>query len=130
METEQMLVSKDQIASTKSLSVRDIGELAATGRLNLKPSFQRNLVWSKEAKSYLIDTMIRGLPVPEIIAYGSPETVLSIIDGQQRLSTILDCAKGPALEYGRACAFRGTHLKERKAMVEVLLPIIKKTLHA
>lgn len=36
-------------------------------KLILSPDFQRRLVWSENYKSYLIDTIIRGLPIPLII---------------------------------------------------------------
>ena len=34
--------------------------------LELRPSFQRRPVWQPGAKSYLLDTIIRGLPIPII----------------------------------------------------------------
>ena len=34
--------------------------------LVLSPSFQRRAVWKSGAKSYLIDTIARGLPIPII----------------------------------------------------------------
>jgi len=36
------------------------------GSLQLSPSFQRRPVWSAGAKSLLIDTVVRGLPMPVI----------------------------------------------------------------
>ncbi len=97
MSTERrpdQLVLQEQIAKTETITIRELVALNSTAKLNLKPAFQRNKVWSKEAKAYLIDTIMRGLPVPEIFAYGSGEAVLSIIDGQQRLSAILEFISG------------------------------------
>jgi hypothetical protein len=34
--------------------------------LELNPRFQRRPVWKPGAKSYLIDTIVRGLPIPVI----------------------------------------------------------------
>lgn len=34
--------------------------------LQLKAPFQRNPVWTDKQKSYLIDTMLRGFPIPEL----------------------------------------------------------------
>jgi hypothetical protein len=34
--------------------------------LVVKPDFQRNPVWSDAQKSYLIDTILRGFPIPEL----------------------------------------------------------------
>ncbi|MEQ8517489.1 MAG: DUF262 domain-containing protein [Cytophagales bacterium] len=63
--------------------------------LLLSPHFQRRAVWNKGAKSYLIDTIYKGLPVPIIflrdrgIDKQSYEPIREVIDGQQRLRTII-----------------------------------------
>lgn len=64
------------------------------GSLRLSPSFQRRPVWKKEAKSFLVDSIVRGLPVPVIylrerIDLERQETVREVVDGQQRLRTLL-----------------------------------------
>lgn len=65
------------------------------GSLNLSPPFQRRSVWKPDAKSYFIDTVVRGLPAPiiyirERIDLNSQTTKREVIDGQQRLRTIFD----------------------------------------
>lgn len=62
--------------------------------LELSPSFQRRAVWKADAKSYFVDTIIRGYPVPiifvrEKLDLGRQDTVREIVDGQQRLRTLL-----------------------------------------
>jgi len=63
--------------------------------LELNPNFQRRPVWKKGAKSYLIDTILRGLPVPIIFLrdlHSDLRTLKSkrdVVDGQQRIRTIL-----------------------------------------
>lgn len=64
------------------------------GSLRLSPSFQRRPVWKKEAKSFLVDSVVRGLPVPVIylrerIDLDRQETIREVVDGQQRLRTLL-----------------------------------------
>lgn len=63
--------------------------------LILSPKFQRRKVWSGKAKSYLIDTILRGLPIPPVfirekIDLNTNKTIREVIDGQQRLRTILE----------------------------------------
>ncbi|MFL5560790.1 MAG: DUF262 domain-containing protein [Gemmatimonadaceae bacterium] len=63
------------------------------GSLVLSPRFQRRPVWRPGAKSYFIDTVARGLPVPAImirnlIDWRTQRTVREVIDGQQRLRTL------------------------------------------
>jgi uncharacterized protein with ParB-like and HNH nuclease domain len=64
------------------------------GTLDLSPSFQRRPVWKSGAKSFFIDTIARGLPVPIIFLrekktdLHSLEPKREIVDGQQRIRTI------------------------------------------
>lgn len=64
------------------------------GSLILSPSFQRRSVWKPEAKSYFVDTVLRGLPAPVIyirdrVDLETQRTTREIVDGQQRLRTLL-----------------------------------------
>jgi len=67
-----------------------------SGELVLRPRFQRKLVWNDQHKENFIETILRGLPFPEIyLAAGeiNLETQKSktlVVDGQQRLNTIYD----------------------------------------
>jgi hypothetical protein len=66
------------------------------------PLFQREKVWPSRMKQSLIDSILRGFPIPELLANWN-EHRYWIVDGQQRLSTIL--------EYF-ADGFPTAHLKE------------------
>jgi len=50
-----------------TFKVSDILQWYQEKTLILSPNFQRNYVWNEDHKSYLIDTIIRGFPVPLII---------------------------------------------------------------
>lgn len=68
-------------------------------QLVLQPKFQRRSVWSEPARSYLIDTIVRGLPMHKIFLRRTinPETtrmVYEVVDGQQRLNAVLDFYHG------------------------------------
>lgn len=74
--------------------VTDFISWAKNGELSLSPSFQRRPVWRAPAKSYFIDTVVRGLPIPivflrEITDIKTLKTVREVVDGQQRLRTLL-----------------------------------------
>jgi hypothetical protein len=63
--------------------------------LVLTPKFQRRGVWSSGARSFFIDTLIRGMPVPPIFLRVSQsddkkKIVREVVDGQQRLSAVLN----------------------------------------
>lgn len=90
---------EDQIASTSSnLAVNYFQRVFVEGTLVLRPAFQRNLVWNEEQQSFLIDTILRGLPIPEIYiqtnvsADGVEETI--VVDGQQRITACLKFLNG------------------------------------
>jgi hypothetical protein len=63
--------------------------------LILNPAFQRRPVWQAGAKSYLLDTVIRGLPMPLIFLRDRPSRVgtlepeREVVDGQQRIRTLI-----------------------------------------
>lgn len=66
--------------------------------LQLSAPFQRNPVWTDRQKAYLIDTILQGLPVPELYMVdsvdgeGNEEHI--IVDGQQRMRACLDYIAG------------------------------------
>lgn len=68
--------------------------------LILRPSFQRNLVWNNTHKQRFIDTILKGLPFPEIyLADGdmdleTKKSTRIVVDGQQRLDTIFSYING------------------------------------
>jgi ParB-like chromosome segregation protein Spo0J len=66
---------------------------SAAGNLDLNPNFQRRPVWTEEQSSYLIDTILNGLPIPEIYIRSSStpagETSYEVVDGQQRVRSVL-----------------------------------------
>ena len=68
-------------------------KLSADGSLDLSPSFQRRPVWSDAQSSYLIDSILNNLPIPEIFVRtkttAAGETTVEVVDGQQRLRSIM-----------------------------------------
>lgn len=64
-------------------------------QLVLNPKFQRRAVWSPQSKSYLINTILLGLPLPLFFLRQNTDpmtrkTVREVVDGQQRLRAIFD----------------------------------------
>ena len=66
------------------------------GNLALQPPFQRRRVWTDRQKSNLIESILLELPVPEIYMQVKTEpdgtSQYIIVDGQQRISAILEFA--------------------------------------
>lgn len=68
------------------------------GTLEMLPPFQRNPVWATGQKSFLIDTILRAYPVPELyIQEQINERGIErhiVVDGQQRLRACLEFLEG------------------------------------
>lgn len=81
----------------ESKTVAEFRSLDKSGELILQPEYQRQAVWPERAKVSLMETILLGYPIPEIyLAYEtSPEgeQTASVVDGQQRLTSLLDFLK-------------------------------------
>lgn len=80
--------------------------------LVLNPKFQRGSVWPAPARSYLIDSILRGYPIPKLLLRttvdrDSRRTIRDVVDGQQRLRTIIDFEAGKFILGARASEFAG-----------------------
>ena len=72
--------------------ISDIRDWSEANRLELQPDFQRRQVWSAPARIMLMDTILRGIPMPKIFLANTVRdgsTYRVVIDGQQRISAIL-----------------------------------------
>lgn len=77
---------------SSSYPISDIRDWSNNGRLEIQPDFQRKEVWNKSAKIFLIDTILRNIPMPKIFLQAvirAQDTYRVVIDGQQRLTAIL-----------------------------------------
>ncbi len=52
------------------------------------PSFQRQFVWNKSRASRFIESLLLGLPSPEMFFYQQEDAKMQVVDGYQRLSTL------------------------------------------
>lgn len=60
--------------------------------LNLSPTFQRKSVWKDRDRQLLVQSLVRGFPIPAIFLYrrnDEGQLHYDVIDGKQRLETIL-----------------------------------------
>lgn len=57
--------------------------------MNLHPEYQRRQVWDKAKQSRFIESMLMNLPVPPVFLFESEYNRYEVMDGQQRLSSIL-----------------------------------------
>ena len=80
-------------------TIRDILDLRRNNMLIVNDEYQRGAVWTLDQKKKLIDSILRGYPIPIIYLHSIKKKVggksrddLEIIDGQQRINTIYEFA--------------------------------------
>jgi hypothetical protein len=65
----------------------------AEGTLFLKPPYQRNPVWMARQKCYLVESILKQLPIPEVFVQRVTDeegtTRYAVVDGQQRIRALL-----------------------------------------
>ena len=71
------------------MSVGELISMYEHDELDLHPQFQRFFRWTNLQKSRLIESLLLGIPVPSIFVSQRTDGVWDVIDGLQRLSTIL-----------------------------------------
>jgi hypothetical protein len=77
--------------NSKLLTVRKIKEYADENKLNFNLAIQRGEVWKPFQKSLLINSLAVNFPIPQIFAWDKEhDSNLIILDGRQRLTTIID----------------------------------------
>jgi hypothetical protein len=84
------------------------------------PDFQREFVWSIKQASLLIDSFLRGLPVPPVFFYIGEDAKNLVIDGQQRILSVvyfLEGYFGTEGTHGRRQVFRLRGLGEKSPFV-------------
>jgi uncharacterized protein with ParB-like and HNH nuclease domain len=74
-------------ATPNDFNVLTINSFIESGAIKI-PGFQRNYVWDIKRASKLIESLILGLPVPQIFLYEEARNRFLVIDGQQRLMSI------------------------------------------
>lgn len=106
----------------KPFSLKQIVDLVDSGDIELTPDFQRNFIWDRTRQSKLIESILLGLPLPSIYLSQYEDGRLTVVDGLQRISTILSFMKDSLvlsnLEYLEDC--NGKRFSE---LDEILSPL-------
>jgi hypothetical protein len=80
-------------------------------QLHLDPDYQRRNVWPAKAKSKFIESLILGIPIPQILlaSKAGQKNSFLVLDGKQRLTTIKEFMDGRHLD-GRKFKLRGLRI--------------------
>lgn len=84
------------------------------GNIQLNPAFQRRDAWDKKRKSKFIESLILGLPVPQVVLAESKERRGSyiVLDGKQRLLSIRQFAAGQDDEIYEQLKLTGLEIRD------------------
>ena len=77
----------DVTASPNDFNIKTIFDFISSGVVRI-PGFQRNFVWDIKRSSKLIESILIGLPVPQIFLFEKARNQFLVVDGQQRLMSI------------------------------------------
>jgi hypothetical protein len=83
----------DIVSSPNDFNVLSYFNFIESGAIVI-PGFQRHYVWDIRKASKLIESILMGLPIPQIFLYEQAKNKFLVIDGQQRLMTIYYFMKG------------------------------------
>lgn len=88
---EQISKGRREIsAESMSMSISEISSLYREGTLVIRPEFQRLFRWTRSQKSKLVESILLGIPIPSIFVSQSPRGPWELVDGLQRVSTLLE----------------------------------------
>ncbi len=95
-----------------TLQVSDIVQWYRKKELVINETFQRYSVWTPQAKTFLIDTILHELPIPKlfirtILDPKRQTSIREVVDGQQRIRAIVDFADNKFKLLKRSEDFKG-----------------------
>ena len=84
-QNEKRKLSVDKVDKSTS----DLFRMIIEGELNLQPPYQREFVWDQKTMSKFIESLLLSIPIPTIFLAENDDDTFEVIDGQQRLTTIV-----------------------------------------
>lgn len=88
--------NEEKSFSLGRLDIVDLYEWHTNGKLVYETYFQRQFVWKEKDKKDLIDTIMKGYPIPAIFIcdaktnYATLSKTYNVLDGRQRLESIFE----------------------------------------
>lgn len=86
IERAKVLVKTDAY----QMSIGEIVTMYEDKEITIDPEFQRLFRWEIGQKSKLIESLLLGIPIPSIFVFEKDDGTWELIDGLQRISTILE----------------------------------------
>lgn len=88
---QKQLQEKRRLVSVDSydLSVRQLIDMYSAGDIYIPKEYQRQFVWDEDRESKLIESIFLGIPVPNLFMATNVDATWEIVDGVQRLCTLI-----------------------------------------
>jgi hypothetical protein len=88
VDENEVSVAYDIASYPSDLTLSVVNEMWTNGDIVI-PDFQRNFVWSIKQSSLLVESFLIGLPVPQVFFYIDAANKSQVIDGQQRIMSVV-----------------------------------------
>lgn len=85
IQTERRTVGFD----TYDITIKQLVDMVAEKAVHIAPDYQRRFVWDEVRQSQLIESIYLGIPVPNLFMATNADSSWDVIDGLQRITTIL-----------------------------------------
>ena len=80
---------------TYDITVQQLISMIESRDINVAPAYQRKFRWDQTRRSELVESVFLGVPVPSLFMASNPDGTWELVDGVQRLSTIVQFAGTP-----------------------------------
>ena len=95
LESTLFKVDRDALQIQKAdFTVNSVIDKINRGKVNLRPSYQREYVWTVRTASKLIESLILNIPIPTMFFHETQTGKLEVVDGKQRLTSIWSFIQG------------------------------------
>lgn len=73
-----------------AMSLGELASLYEEDELKIQPKFQRFFRWTTDQKTRLVESILLGIPLPQVFVSQRDDGVWEVVDGLQRLSTLFE----------------------------------------
>lgn len=87
-EEVETLTARKVVYDPADTPIRSLVERITEGNIDLRPFFQRGYVWNRVQATRLIESVLLRIPLPVIYLAEELDGKCSVIDGQQRLTSL------------------------------------------
>lgn len=74
------------------ITVKQLIDMVSENQINIAPEYQRRFVWDDVRQSHLVESIFLGIPIPSLFMATNEDATWEVIDGLQRLTTLINFA--------------------------------------